>query len=276
MPQWRKLHTKTLESLDINDMPDDFTRLLWILFPLILDSEGRGLDNLTWIRSNVFPLREDVTLEMISSAMDWFTSRGMIKRYQVAGRKYFCIPTFDKYQDTKREAESKYPAPVEDDSTYNEELPTNSGVTLDQLPTKSTLDIDIEQEEEQEAPENSNGVSPTNGSGNRLTPSQAMFTALARTCKIDYRIATEQQRGELNQSEKVLRTKARASPEDLPEFETWWYVHDWRGKKQKDGSPGSPPTPTQVRAEWQKFVDWREKKPEQPRVVGNNDEGFSL
>ena len=269
MPQWRKLHTKTLESLDINDMPNDFTRLLWVLLPLILDSEGRGLDNPVWLRSSVFPLREDVTLEMITEAMTWFSDREMVKRYQVAGRKYFYVPTFEKYQDTKREAESKYPDPSEADNNYNEELLTNSGVGPDQLRSRSTLDIDIEQEREQEAPENPNRITP-NGSGNRLSPSQAMFTALAKACKIDYRIATEQQRGELNQTEKMLRTKARASPNDLPEFEKWWYDHDWRGKK------GDAPRPTQVREEWQKFTDWQEKKPEQPRVVGNNDEGFSL
>ena len=34
MPRYRKLHTKTLESLDINDMPDDFCRLFWTLLPL--------------------------------------------------------------------------------------------------------------------------------------------------------------------------------------------------------------------------------------------------
>lgn len=36
MPQWRKLHTKSLDSLDINDMPDDFCRVLWLMLPLAL------------------------------------------------------------------------------------------------------------------------------------------------------------------------------------------------------------------------------------------------
>jgi hypothetical protein len=270
VPQWRKLHTKTLESLDINDMPNDFTRLTWVLLPLILDSEGRGLDNPVWLRSSIFPLREDVTLEMITEAMTWFSDREMIKCYQVGGRKYFCVPTFDKYQDTKREAESKYPAPPEDSDLYNEELPTNSGVTQDQLLNKSTLDIEENRREGEVTPESSNG-STHNSNGNGQTPSQAMFSALAKACKIDYRIATDQQRGELNQSEKMLRTKARASPEDLPDFEKWWYAYDWRGKK------GDAPKPTQVREEWQKFIDYRERQAaEQPKLTGNNEEGFNL
>ena len=65
MPQWRKLHLKTIESLDINAMPDDFTRLLWIMLSLIADREGRGLHLPVWIRSKAFPLREDVTLDQV-------------------------------------------------------------------------------------------------------------------------------------------------------------------------------------------------------------------
>ncbi|NLF00101.1 MAG: hypothetical protein GX601_03900, partial [Anaerolineales bacterium] len=51
MPQWRKLHTATLEDWDLHAMPDDFTRLLWLLLPLVLDREGRGIDSSTWLRA---------------------------------------------------------------------------------------------------------------------------------------------------------------------------------------------------------------------------------
>ncbi len=70
MPQWRKFHAKATESLDINDMPDDFTRLLWVMLPLKLCREGRGMDSAAWVRSNIFPLREDITLDMVLAAMD--------------------------------------------------------------------------------------------------------------------------------------------------------------------------------------------------------------
>jgi len=71
MPQWRKLHSKTLDSLDVNDMPDDFTRLLWVILPLILDRCGRGIDSAAWVRAKAFPLREDVTPEAVATALDW-------------------------------------------------------------------------------------------------------------------------------------------------------------------------------------------------------------
>jgi hypothetical protein len=42
MPQWRKLWVKATESLDINDMPDDFHRLLWLMMPLDLTTKRSG------------------------------------------------------------------------------------------------------------------------------------------------------------------------------------------------------------------------------------------
>lgn len=144
MPQWRKLHLKTVESLDINDMPDDFTRLMWVLLPLGLDSEGRGLDNPAWIKSRIFPVRTDVSLAMIEQAIMWYENRQMVQRYQVDGRQYFCLPTFHKYQGkTDREAESQYPAPPQEGGDDNENLlKSNSRVTQELVPSKSSSDVD--------------------------------------------------------------------------------------------------------------------------------------
>jgi hypothetical protein len=137
MPQWRKLHTKTLDSLDVNDMPDDFTRLFWVLLPLVLDSQGRILDNTNLIRSKVFPLREDVTNAMITTALEWFDARGMIVRYEVEGRRYLCATKFTEYQgDTSKETKSCYPAAPD-------LLQTNSGVTPDLLQSYSRPTPDL-------------------------------------------------------------------------------------------------------------------------------------
>jgi hypothetical protein len=129
MPRYRKLYVKTTESLDLNDMPDDFTRLMWVLMPLCLCREGRGLDHAAWLKSKLFPLRVDVTLDMIIHAMDWFTDRGMIVPYVVDDRQYFYVPTFHRYQgDTTREAETNYPPPPEqstEDSRPTQELVTS-------------------------------------------------------------------------------------------------------------------------------------------------------
>lgn len=112
MPQFRSLHTKITQSFDVNDMPDDFTRLTWTWLPLALDGEGRGIYNASWVKARIYPLREDVTNAMVLDALEWFVSRGMIVTYEVDGRKYFYSTTFKEYQrGTDKEARSVLPAP---------------------------------------------------------------------------------------------------------------------------------------------------------------------
>ena len=118
MTTYRKLHTKILESKDFKDMPDDFTRVTWMLLPLIVDREGRALDDLVNLRSKLYPRREDVTTAMLSSAMSCFADHGMIRRYGVKDERYFSIVNFAKYQgDTHRESASIYPPEGEDSGT---------------------------------------------------------------------------------------------------------------------------------------------------------------
>jgi hypothetical protein len=158
MPQWRKLHTRITESADFNDMPDDFTRLVWVLLPLGLDREGRSLDNPALIRSRIMPLREDVTLEMIGAALDWFADRGMLVRYEVDGRRYFYVPTFSAYQgNTHKEAPSIYPAPPQEqsaDPSHSRPTPdllqTYSRPTPEQGATNSGTDADADAETDAE------------------------------------------------------------------------------------------------------------------------------
>ena len=118
MTTYRKTYTKILESEDINDMPDDFTRLTWTWLPLIVDREGRSLDDLVYIRSKLYPRREDVTTAMISAAMQWFADHEMIRRYIARNKHYFYIINFLKYQgDTRRESASIYPPEGEESGT---------------------------------------------------------------------------------------------------------------------------------------------------------------
>ncbi len=150
MPQWRKLHVKTVDSLDVNDMPDDFTRLLWVVLPLGLDSKGRGLDNTSWVKARTMPLREDVTGAQIGAALDWFAARGMIERYEVAGRRYFYLPTWRLYQgDTSRETDSVIPEPdVVDAAPIQEQVTTGSRPAHDLLTSNSRTDSDADADSE--------------------------------------------------------------------------------------------------------------------------------
>jgi hypothetical protein len=124
MPKYRQLHTKILDSYDFAEMPDDFTRLFWILLIVVVDSEGRAMDNAEWLRSRVFPLRSDVQSKNIDKAMSWLSDRGMIIRYIVDGRNYFYIDKFKEYQSgTDKEGKSYLPSP--------DKVRSNGGVTTE-------------------------------------------------------------------------------------------------------------------------------------------------
>lgn len=114
MPTFRKLHTKIIDSFDFAEMPDDFTRVFWLLLIVAADSEGRMIDNYAWLRSRMYPLRSDVTDGQIEATLTWLVDRGMIIRYTVEGRGYFYIVKFKNYQTgTEREAKSVLPSPQE-------------------------------------------------------------------------------------------------------------------------------------------------------------------
>lgn len=155
MPQWRKLHTKVTESLDFNEMPDDFTRLVWVLLPLGLDREGRSLDNASLVKARLMPLRDDVSSAQVAAALDWYARRGMIVRYQVSGHRYFYVPTFRHYQgNTSREAESTYPEPL------SQECASQSRPTHDLLTTNSSTDVDVDVDVEEKREEKSADAAP--------------------------------------------------------------------------------------------------------------------
>jgi len=114
MPKYRQLYTKVIDSFDFNEMPDDFTRVVWLMLPLILDCEGRGIGNMAWVKSKLFPLRIDVTADQLEDSFKWLQDRKMVVFYEVESRLYFYIPTFKTYQKgTEYETSSLLPAPLE-------------------------------------------------------------------------------------------------------------------------------------------------------------------
>ena len=188
MPKWRKFHTKAVESLDINDMPDDFTRLLWVMLPLGLDREGRGLDNPAWVKGKVMLLRTDVTPDMIEGAMLWYAERGMIERYAVNGRNYFWVPSFRSYQgNTIKEAASEYPSPPSDDIPELDEseadnspelVQSKSGASPELVQSKSSTDVDVDSDVDSDSKNNKRADARDPPSSSGYSDTQKEFLSL--------------------------------------------------------------------------------------------------
>lgn len=131
MPKYRNLHVKIIDSFDFNEMPDDFTRVTWMLLTLVVDSEGRGIDNPAWIKAKIYPLRPDVSAQELKRVFDWLADKEMIVRYTVAGRNYFYLPTFKNYQShLEREARSLLPSPPDNSRPTHELLTTSSTASV--------------------------------------------------------------------------------------------------------------------------------------------------
>lgn len=157
MPQWRKLWVKTVDSFDVNDLPDDFTRLAWVILPLGLDRDGRGLDNAAWLRSQLFKLREDVDNGQMAAAMDAWQGLGMIERYQVNGRAYFCVPSFYDYQgNTSKETESRIPPPPDWVVPSWQTVQESAETSAQETPEEDAPEVESSQEEVK----SKSGVSP--------------------------------------------------------------------------------------------------------------------
>lgn len=202
MPRYRKLHVKTLESFDVNDMPDDFTRLTWILLPLILCREGRGVFDDSWLRSKLYPLRDDVTREDITNTFDYFVQRDMIIPYQVGSRWYFWVPSFAHYQgDTSKEGESDYPAPPD-------LLQSNSGPTPEQVESRSASTSDA--------------TSDVDSHANASTTAKASDVAAGHALLVRFGV------------EEPAATQCAACP--LADIEGW--IAAAQGKKRLDNPPG--------------------------------------
>ena len=143
MPTYRKLHTKTIDSLDVASMSSDFVRLTWVLLPLVSCRLGRGMVHAGWLKSKLHPLRDDVAGADAMSAINEFHILGLVEFYSVNGRKYYEIKNWHKYQgNTTKEAASDYPDPVENDDSLlqSDLLLTSSGAGQEQRPTNSVTD----------------------------------------------------------------------------------------------------------------------------------------
>jgi hypothetical protein len=199
MPQYRKLSTRTPESFDFNDLSDDFTRLTWVLLPLVSCKDGRGIDIPGWLIGRLYPLRQDVTPVMIESAMADFAARGMVQRYSVNGRNYYQIVNWAKYQgNTDKEGPSPYPA--------YELVGSYSGVGRELGESKSPLDADADADANVDAEAARPAPAPT----------PATFQPVPE--------ATKKQKAQngIKDPEPAVTTTAPAAVRMLHELTTYW------------------------------------------------------
>jgi len=93
----------------------------------------------------------------------------------------------------------------------------------------------------------------------KVTKGNAHFVAVASVCKINLSTATKAQKGQIALAVKKLKA-AGATPDQINNFEHWWYKNDWRGKR------GQAPAPKHVCEEWGKYENWLSNKDKSHKV----------
>jgi hypothetical protein len=263
MARGRMLNKSISASVKFDLLPDDTCRLMASWTIAHLDKNGVFYGDPVMVKSFVFPRRADVTTEQVEHYLSEMQRVGLIHLFKARGQLWQYWPGFvDNQVGLRADREgTEYPDPPdflmpEEDQPETAEpegdsgnLPDDSRNDAGNLPESIPPKINRSKRKRKNSKEaEKSAPTPLN---------QEMFGVLAQICSINWQICSADKRGELNQVEKILRVGARASPDDLKEFRLWWDEYDWRGKKRGNGDP---PTPSQVRDEWQKFIDWRQGK----------------
>lgn len=86
-------------------------RLTWIGLWTHCDDYGRCRDNVKLIKAAVWP-QDDVSIKDIEADLNTLADRRVILRYEVDGKNYLAVTSWDEHQRVHHPSQSKIPAPL--------------------------------------------------------------------------------------------------------------------------------------------------------------------
>lgn len=146
-------------------------RLIWVGLISNADDEGRGKANTAYLKSQLFPYDDELSLKKIESSLKEIETSMSITFYEVAGKKYYQLTKWGKFQTINRPTPSQIPKAesVKSNQTQITEHSLNNQIqiTNNSLPKK---EIEIEDEVKCEVKEES--VKEESGTSPLSTPTQ--------------------------------------------------------------------------------------------------------
>lgn len=85
-------------------------RLIWVGLISNADDEGRGKANTSYLKSQLFPYDDELSLKKIETSLKEIEKLMSIKFYEVNGKKYYQLTKWDKFQKIDRPSVSQIPA----------------------------------------------------------------------------------------------------------------------------------------------------------------------
>lgn len=107
----RILKESICTSDSINEL-DWFSEVLWYRLIVNCDDYGRFDGRTAVIKNRLFPLKDNLTLKNVETAINKLASVGLVCRYIANGKPFLLLPTWNEHQQI-RAKKSKYPAPDE-------------------------------------------------------------------------------------------------------------------------------------------------------------------
>src|SRR3990172_7670012 len=108
----REIKESCRSSPTLNSLSDFAERLFWRL-TTVADDFGRFPADPRFIRSECFPLRDDLKTGRVQKAYQELITCGLVTAYADNGRTYGLFVTWEKHQ-RRRALHSKYPTPSSD------------------------------------------------------------------------------------------------------------------------------------------------------------------
>lgn len=135
MARARGIKPGFFHDADVVDLPME-ARLLFIGLWTVADRAGRLEDKPKQIKMDVFPA-DNVDVDEL---LDKIAATGMLKRYQVDGKRYLQVVSFTKHQNPHRdEKPSTIPEPPQHTGAINQTPPLHHASTM-QAPCKQDAD----------------------------------------------------------------------------------------------------------------------------------------
>lgn len=118
------------ESICTSDSVDKLTWFEEVLFYRLIvncDDFGRFDGRTAVIKNRLFPLKDNLTLKTVETALHGLASAGLVVLYMFEDKRFLYLPTWGKYQ-TQRAKVSKYPSPdnsIQDDENTCKQMISN-------------------------------------------------------------------------------------------------------------------------------------------------------
>lgn len=145
MAEGRILSKRVTRSDKIAALSSDTERMIYSWLIPYLDVEGRMEANSRLLKSDIAPLLDHITIEILEKILTNLHNAELITVYEVKGKRYLQLIQFDEHQPNlrkDREKKSLVPPPPKEKKPVSVELRQNSGEAPAELPHKINISKD--------------------------------------------------------------------------------------------------------------------------------------